>query len=102
MTGVVWWRIAWRNLWRNRRRTLITASALAVGFFGAVLMVAVDDGIRVELVDNGTGVLTGQIQLHARDWSPEHSLYATLGGDSGTDTGALLRAVRAVPGVTAA
>ena len=99
---MVWWRIAWRNLWRNRRRTLITASALAVGFFGAVLMVALDDGISEELVDNGTGVLTGQVQLHARDWRAEHSLYATLGGDAGTDVGALLGRVRAVPGVVAA
>jgi len=98
----VWWRVAWRNLWRNRRRTLITASALAIGFFGAVLMVAVDDGIRVELVENGTGVLTGQLQLHARDWRPEHSLYATIGGDAGTDVDALLRRIRAVPAVSAA
>jgi ABC-type lipoprotein release transport system permease subunit len=98
----VWWRIAWRNLWRNRRRTLITASALAVGFFGAVLMVALDDGISEELVDNGTGVLTGQVQLHAGDWRPERSLYATIGGDTGTDVAALLGRVRAVPGVAAA
>jgi ABC-type lipoprotein release transport system permease subunit len=98
----IWWRIAWRNLWRNRRRTLITASALAIGFFGAVLMVALDDGISAELVDNGTGVLTGQVQLHAREWRRDHSLYATIGGDSGTDVGALLRRVRAVPGVAAA
>ena len=95
----VWWRMAWRNLWRNRRRTLITASALAVGFFGAVLMVALDDGISEELVDNGTAVLTGQVQLHAPDWRPDHSLYATIGGDSGTDVAALLEQVRAVPGV---
>jgi len=98
----VWWRIAWRNLWRNRRRTLITASALAIGFFGAVLMVALDDGISRELVDNGTGVLTGQVQIHARDWRPDRSLYATLGGDAGTDVGALLARIRAVPGVRAA
>ncbi len=100
--GGVWWRVAWRNLWRNRRRTLITASALAVGFFGAVLMVALDDGIAVELVDNGTGVLTGQVQVHQRGWEPERSLYTTIGGDSGVDVAALLARVRTVPGVTAA
>ncbi len=100
--AAVWWRVAWRNLWRNRRRTLITSSALAVGFFGAVLMVALDDGISAELVDNGTGVLTGQVQVHQRGWEPERSLYTTIGGDSGVDVGALLGRVRAVPGVTAA
>ncbi len=102
MTSRVWWRIAWRNLWRNRRRTLITASALAVGFFGAVLMVALDDGISEELVDNGTGVLTGQVQIHARDWLPERNLYSTIGGEEGTDVAALLARVRSVPGVAAA
>jgi ABC-type lipoprotein release transport system permease subunit len=101
MTANVWWRIAWRNLWRNRRRTLITASALAIGFFGAVLMVALDDGIAAELVDNGTGVLTGQVQVHARAWRRDRSLYATIGGDSGTEVGALLARARAVPGVAA-
>jgi ABC-type lipoprotein release transport system permease subunit len=95
----IWWRIAWRNLWRNRRRTLITASALAIGFFGAVLMVALDDGISAELVDNGTGVLSGQVQVHAREWRRDRSLYATIGGDAGTDVDALLRRVRAVRGV---
>lgn len=102
MSERVWWRIAWRNLWRNRRRTLITASALAVGFFGAVLMVALDDGISEELVDNGTGVLSGQVQIHADDWRPERNLYSTIGGDSGTDVAALLARVRAVAGVEAA
>ncbi len=102
MTNRVWWRIAWRNLWRNRRRTLITASALAFGFFAAVLIVAIDDGIGIELVDNGTGLLTGHVQVHARDWRPERNLYATLGGDAGVDVQALLARIRAVPGVTAA
>ena len=50
----LWWRVAWRNLWRNRLRTLITASGLAFGYLGAVLVVGVSDGMLVELIENGT------------------------------------------------
>ncbi len=102
MRGSIWWRIAWRNLWRNRRRTLITASALAIAFLGSVLMIAIYDGVTAELIDNGTGLLTGQVQVHAADWRPERSLYATIGGPEGTDVAALLERVAATPGVAAA
>lgn len=98
----VWWRIAWRNLGRNRKRTLITAGALAFGYVASVLMVGISDGTTAEMVENGTNLLTGQVQVHAANWKPEHGLYATLGGDSGTDVPALLRAVSGEPGVSAA
>jgi putative ABC transport system permease protein len=98
----IWWRIAWRNLGRNRRRTLITASALALAFVGSVLMIGMYDGITAELIDNGTGLLTGQVQVHAQDWRPERSLYATIGGDTGTDVATLVARVAGTPGVAAA
>lgn len=98
----VWWRIGWRNLWRNRHRTLITAGALAFGYLGSVLMIGVSDGITAEMIDNGTGLLTGQVQVTGRGYRPDRSLYATIGGDSGTDVPALLDRITAVPGVEAA
>lgn len=98
----VWWRLAWRNLRRDRRRSLITGSALAIGFAAAVLIIGISDGIVAELIENGTGIVSGQIQIHSDAWKPEHGLYATLGGDAGLDVEALLRRVTAAPGVTAA
>ena len=51
MSGhVIWWRIAWRNLWRNRRRTIITAGALAFGFFVCVFMIGVAEIADHELM----------------------------------------------------
>ena len=102
MRAAVWWRVAWRNLWRNRRRTLITASALAFGFLGSVVMIGISDGFTAEMVENGTGLLTGQVQVHARGYRPQRSLYETIGGASGTDVASLLAAADAVPGVAAA
>jgi putative ABC transport system permease protein len=99
---VVWWRIAWRNLWRNRRRTLITAGALAFGYLGSVLMVGVSDGMTAQMIENGTRLVSGQVQVTARGYRPEQNLYATIGGDSGADIAALLTRVRGTPGVVAA
>jgi ABC-type lipoprotein release transport system permease subunit len=98
----VWWRVAWRNLWRNRGRTLVTASALAFGYLSAVVMVGLTDGMSAELIDNGTRLLSGQIQIHAADYLPERNMHNTIGGDAGTDVAALLARVDADPDVTAA
>ncbi len=98
----VWWRIAWRNLGRNRGRTLITASGLAVGYLSAVVLVGLTDGMSAELIENGTRLMLGQIQIHGRDYLPERSVHATLGGDAGTDVAALLSRVEDDPDVMAA
>ena len=102
MTGRIWWRIAWRNLGRNRRRTVLTASALTFGFVASVLMIGYMDGMLEELVSNGTGVATGQVQIHAEDYEPERSIHRTLGGRDGLDVVALLDAVEAQEGVAGA
>ena len=98
----VWWRVAWRNLWRNPTRTLITASGLALGFLSSVVMVGLADGMMAELVENGTRLMVGQIQIHAVDYLPERSMHRTIGGYDGTDVEALLREVERHPDVTAA
>jgi len=88
-----WWRIGWRNLGRNRRRTLIAAAGLALGYFAVVVMVGLMAGLTAEMIENGTGLLTGQLQIHALDYRPDRSIYRTIGGDDGTDVARLLREV---------
>lgn len=97
----VWWRIAWRNLGRNRKRSFITGAALAVGYMSAVVIVGVSDGIVAEMIDNGTALLTGQVQVHAPKYLPERSLYQTMGTDGSSSLASLLRQIAAVPGVEA-
>ena len=98
----LWWRIGWRNVARHRRRTALTASALAVGYAAVMLMVGWMDGIIVQMVDNGTGLLTGQLQIQDQDYLPERSLYNTIGGRDGIDVQAILEVLRADPGISAA
>lgn len=95
----LWWRVAWRNLWRNRGRTWITVSALAFGYLSSVVMVGLSDGMGAQLVENGTGLLIGQAQVHAEGYLPERSLHGTIGGPDGTDVDALLARLEGHPDV---
>ncbi len=97
-----WWRIGWRNLGRNRRRTLITAAGLAVGYLAVVLLVGFMEGLSAQMIESGTGLLTGHLQVHATDYRPERSIYATIGGRAGTDVDRLIAEITADPAVRAA
>ena len=98
----IWWRLAWRNLWRNRRRTFITASALAFGYLASVTMVGIWRGMVTEMIETGTNLVTGQLQIHAPDYYPERSMYNTLGGRGGIDVDELVSLTRDTPGIVAA
>lgn len=102
MKRAVWWQVGWRNIGRNRRRSLITAAGLAVGYFSVVVLVGWFNGLVVEMVENGTGIVTGQLQVHAEDYLPDRSVYETLGGDSGPDVAAMVADVERDPDVAAA
>jgi ABC-type lipoprotein release transport system permease subunit len=54
------------------------------------------------MIESGTGLLSGQIQIHSLGYRPDRSLYETIGGDRGTDLAALLRDVTSDPAVAAA
>jgi ABC-type lipoprotein release transport system permease subunit len=101
-TRGVWWRVAWRNLWRNRGRTLVTAAGLAFGYLSAVVMVGLTDGMSAELIDNGTRLMVGQLQIHAPDYLPERGMHATIGGDGGTDLARLMATIEGDPDVVSA
>ena len=102
MAQVTWWGIAWRNLGRNSRRTVLTAAALALGYFAVVVLSGLMQGLVDQLVQNGTSGLTGQLQLHAAGYLPRRSVYRTIGGDSGVDVRALLLGLTADRDIRAA
>ena len=97
-----WWLIGWRNLGRNPKRTFITALGLAAGYFAVIFMVGFADGLKVEMIDNGTGLMTGQIQIHSPRYRPDRSLYETIGGRAGADFEAVIRAAVRDPAVVGA
>ena len=102
MSAGAWWRIGWRNLGRHRKRTVITAVGLSVGYFAVVFIVGWAEGIGAEMVENATGLVGGQIEIHDAGFRPERSLYDTIGGRDGVDVSATLATVTADPAVLAA
>ncbi len=61
-------RHAWRNLWRNRRRTLITLTALALGVMGIVSLQSYRESAFAQMMESITTQLVGHIQVHGRGY----------------------------------
>ena len=101
MNAGPWVRIGWRNLGRHRQRTVLTALGLAVSYFAVVFMIGFSEGLMVEMVENATGLVSGQIEIHDAEYRPERSLYDTIGGRDGADVARLLDGIAAEAGVVA-
>jgi ABC-type lipoprotein release transport system permease subunit len=56
-------RLAWRNLWRHKRRTWLTASAIAFSAMLLVFMITLQLGAYDMMIDTTLRVYTGQMQV---------------------------------------
>ena len=56
-------RLAWRNLWRHKRRTWLTASAIAFSAALLVFMITIQLGAYDMMIDTTLRVYTGQMQV---------------------------------------
>ncbi|MEE8312001.1 MAG: FtsX-like permease family protein [Candidatus Binatia bacterium] len=71
-------RLAWRNLWRNRRRTLITTAAVALGTAILIVVHGLTDGLLLSSVLNATDKSLGEVQVHAPGYLGDRSMYKTV------------------------
>ena len=94
--------LAWRNLWRNPRRTLIAMAAVALGYVMLITLASLLEGMRQQMVENGTSLSLSHLQVHAPSYYPDRSIYESLGGPEGTDVQALRATITADPRVHAA
>jgi ABC-type lipoprotein release transport system permease subunit len=74
-------RIGWRNLWRNPRRTAITALAMAIGTVMLSFILSIMAGMQRDMIDQGTELLLGHIQIHHTEYRPDRSIFDVLPGD---------------------
>ncbi len=91
-------RMGWSNLWRNPRRTAITVAALSLGVVALAFTVSLMEGLTRDLIESGTGLLLGHVQVHAKGYRPDRSIFDTIPGDGR----ALAGKIEAEPGVRAA
>ncbi|MCG8606698.1 FtsX-like permease family protein, partial [bacterium] len=74
--------LAWRNIWRNKRRTMITVSAIAF----AILMVAITRSLQYGTYDImeslAVRLYNGEVQMHEKGFHEEQSLNLSLHEDT--------------------
>lgn len=72
-------RIAFRNLLRQKRRTILTALAMIVGFTLSSVFIGWADGTYSDVIGMFTRNRIGHIQVHALGYLDNPSLYDTIG-----------------------
>ena len=73
-------KLAWRNVWRNRRRSLITISAIVFSTIIISLASSFQSGTYEAAETNAIGFMTGEIQVHAAGYNKEPSLTNSIDG----------------------
>ncbi len=91
------WSVAWRNLWRHRRRSLITAFAMATGVALCMTMIAWTDGMYAEMFKVMVEQQLGHVQVHHPDYPGKSLVFDTL-----KDREALLARIDGTEGTVAA
>ncbi|MEJ2256345.1 MAG: FtsX-like permease family protein [Woeseiaceae bacterium] len=66
--------LAWRYLWRNRRRTIIMLSAVSVGIWAMIFMMALSRGMVDQMISDGISVIPGHVQIHDPDFLDDPSI----------------------------
>lgn len=89
--------LAWRNLSRHKRRSVITASAMAVALSMCMASICWSDGTYDTIFDVMVQQQLGHVQVHHPDYPKTHGLYDTL-----KDVPDLLSTLDALPGTRAA
>jgi ABC-type lipoprotein release transport system permease subunit len=70
-------------------------AAIALGYAMLLFVACLMEGLRQQMIENGTNLVFSQIQVHASGYYPNRSLQKTLGAGRGTDVSAILAAVTA-------
>ncbi len=86
--------MAWRNVWRNRRRSVLTVAAIALGLAFNIFMRGIGDGFHEQMVDNSVRAEIGHIQIHRVGYHDDPELNKTL-----PDPDQLTQAIRSLPEV---
>ncbi len=65
-------KIAWRSIWRNRRRTLISMSAVGIGLVLVIVYSGIMAGVLGEAKEQLDNVGMGHVEITAAGWRARH------------------------------
>jgi ABC-type lipoprotein release transport system permease subunit len=65
-------KIAWRSIWRNRRRTLISMSAVGLGLLLVIVYAGIMAGVLGEANEQLDNVGMGHVEITAAGWRTRH------------------------------
>ncbi|MFQ6082998.1 MAG: ABC transporter permease [Candidatus Aminicenantia bacterium] len=67
-------KLAWRNIWRNKRRTILTISAIAFSIFLLSIMLSVQEGSYSAMLENATKIWNGKLRIFKKGYFGRESL----------------------------
>lgn len=71
-------KLGYRNLWRNRRRTLLTMSAMAVATAMLILTMGIYDGMLWDMIEGATENYHGHVKITAKNYIEKRQLQMTI------------------------
>ncbi len=60
--------IAWKNIWRNRFRSIIIMSAISLGIYAGLFLVAFSKGMGIQRISAALNTEISHIQIHKPDF----------------------------------
>ena len=79
-------KLGYRNLWRNRRRTLLTMTAMSFATALVILMLGIYDGMLWSMLDGATEMYYGHVKITAPGYLEKFRIYMTIDEDSFPNT----------------
>ncbi|MGE0086936.1 MAG: ABC transporter permease [Desulfococcaceae bacterium] len=70
--------MAWRNIWRNRRRSLLTISAIAFAVALLVFMLSFQLGTYETMISSAVKIHTGFFQVQAKEYREKQEIVYTV------------------------
>lgn len=79
-------KIAWRNVWRNQYRSMITIFGITMGVCSLIFIRSFIDGADSQMIENYTDLMSGQVQIHAKDFQKKLSLDLSINNPQEIET----------------
>jgi len=89
-------KLAWRSLWRNRRRTIITITAITLALTMAIFFIAFAEGVYAKMIDDAVRMQAGHLTVEHPEYRAAPAIDLTVEASAG-----LRRRIEALPGVEA-